>query len=208
MGRFEPKEVLKNGRCSWCGDDALYQSYHDIEWGKPMTDNRHLFELVVLEGAQAGLNWLTILRKREAYRKAFYNFDPDKVANMTDEDVEALLHNDGIIRNRAKIKSAETNAKAFIKVVEEYGTFEKYILSFFPDGKRIINSPKDFSDIPVSTPISDAISADMKRRGFKFFGTTICYAFLQSAGFVNDHFSECRFKYSKNISVPDRSEQR
>lgn len=192
MGRYEPKEILSGGRCAWCHDDALYQAYRDNEWGKPVSDDRHLFELVVLEGAQAGLNWLTILRKREAYRKAFHNFEPDKVAKMTDDDVETLLDNDGIIRNRAKIKSAITNAKTFIGVVEEFGSFEKYILSFFPDGKRIINEPREFSDIPVSTPISDAISADMKRRGFKFFGTTICYAFLQSAGFVNDHFVNCK----------------
>lgn len=194
MGRFEPAEALRHGRCAWCGDDPLYQAYHDREWGKPVADNRHLFELIALEGAQAGLSWLTVLRKREAYRRAFHNFDPAEVAAMTDADVEKLLTNADLIRNRAKLKSAVTNARAFLEVVAEFGSFERYILSFFPQERRIVNHPRGFSEVPVSTPISDAISADLRRRGFKFFGTTICYAFLQSAGFVDDHFVNCKYK--------------
>lgn len=191
MGRNEPKDALVDGRCSWCANDETYRHYHDEEWGKPVSDDKHLFELIVLEGAQAGLSWLTILKRREAYRKAFHNFNPEEVAAMTDEDVDALMAHDGLIRNRRKLHSAIENAQAFLKVKEEFGSFEKYVLSFFPNGRRIINSHRHYADMPVSTPISDALSKDMKRRGFKFFGTTICYAFLQSAGFVNDHFIGC-----------------
>ena len=185
------KEDLVDGRCAWCAGDSDYISYHDNEWGRLVTDDNKLFELVILEGAQAGLTWLTILRRRAFYREAFHNFDPYKVAAMTDDDVERLMHFDGIIRNRLKIKSAITNARAFLQLTAEYGSFYNYIISFLPERRPIINHFEKLSDLPASTPLSDAIAKDMKRRGFKFFGTTICYAFLQSAGFVNDHLISC-----------------
>lgn len=180
------------GRCGWCAGDKDYMAYHDNEWGQLKTDEKELFEMIVLEGAQAGLNWLTILKRREGYRKAFHQFDPEKVAVMTDEDVERLMLDPGIIRNRLKIKSAITNAIASIKVQEEFCSFSNYIRSFLPDGRPIVNHFKSLSEIPASTELSDKISRDMKRRGFKFFGTTICYAFLQSCGFVNDHLIGCK----------------
>ncbi len=185
------KEDLVDGRCAWCAGDRDYISYHDNEWGRLVTDDNKLFELVILEGAQAGLTWLTILRRRAFYREAFHNFDPHKVAAMTDDDVERLMHFDGIIRNRLKIKSAITNARCFLSIVDTYGSFYNYIVSFLPDGKPIVNHFEKLSELPASTPLSDAIAKDMKRRGFKFFGTTICYAFLQSAGFINDHLTTC-----------------
>lgn len=185
------KADIIDSRCAWCAGDSDYISYHDNEWGRLVTDDNKLFELVILEGAQAGLTWLTILRRRASYREAFHNFDPHKVAAMTDDDVERLMHSGGIIRNRLKIKSAITNARAFLQLTAEYGSFYNYIISFLPEGRPIINHFGKLSDIPASTPLSDAIAKDMKRRGFKFFGTTICYAFLQSAGFVNDHLTGC-----------------
>ena len=160
-----------NGRCGWCGTDELYVKYHDEEWGRLVTDDRTLFEFLVLESSQAGLSWITILKKREGYRKAFCNFDAGQVAQMTDEDVERLMQ--------------------FLAVQKEFGSFYNYTLSFFPDGKPIVNTVHSLSDIPVSSPQSDAMSKDMKKRGFKFFGSTICYAHLQAAGFVNDHLAEC-----------------
>ena len=180
-----------DGRCGWCGTDGLYVKYHDEEWGKPVTDDGRLFEFLVLESAQAGLSWITILRKREGYRKAFCGFDAGKVARMTDDDVERLMHFDGIVRNRLKIKAAITNARLFLAVQEEFGSFRNYTLSFFPDGKPITNHFRSLSEIPVSSPESDAMSRDMKKRGFKFFGSTICYAHLQASGFVNDHLTGC-----------------
>ena len=180
-----------NGRCGWCGTDALYVKYHDEEWGKPVTDDRTLFEFLVLESAQAGLSWITILRKREGYRKAFCNFDAGKVARMTDDDVERLMHFDGIVKNRLKIKATITNARLFLAVQEEFGSFRDYTLSFFPGGKPITNHFRSLNEIPVSSPESDAMSRDMKKRGFKFFGPTICYAHLQASGFVNDHLTGC-----------------
>ena len=180
-----------DGRCGWCGTDGLYVKYHDKEWGKPVTDDGKLFEFLVLESAQAGLSWITILRKREGYRKAFCGFDAGKVARMTDDDVERLMHFDGIVRNRLKIKAAITNARLFLAVQEEFGSFRNYTLSFFPDGKPITNHFRSLSEIPVSSPESDAMSRDMKKRGFKFFGSTICYAHLQASGFVNDHLTGC-----------------
>lgn len=182
---------LINGRCGWCGTDSLYIKYHDEEWGKLITDDKLLFELFTLESAQAGLSWITILRKREGYRKAFHNFDVDKVAQMTEHDVERLMQNDGIVRNRLKIKSAISNAKLFIIIQKEFGSFYKYTLSFLPDQKPIASRHKTLKDIQASTPESDAMSKDMKKRGFKFFGSTICYAYLQAAGFVNDHLVDC-----------------
>ena len=180
-----------NGRCGCCGTDELYVKYHDEEWGRLVTDDRTLFEFLVLESSQAGLSWITILKKREGYRKAFCNFDAGQVAQMTDEDVERLMQFEGIVRNRLKIKSTITNARLFLAVQKEFGSFYNYTLSFFPDGKPIVNTVHSLSDIPVSSPQSDAMSKDMKKRGFKFFGSTICYAHLQAAGFVNDHLAEC-----------------
>ena len=180
-----------DGRCGWCGTDGLYVKYHDEEWGRPVTDDGKLFEFLVLESAQAGLSWITILRKREGYRKAFCGFDAGKVARMTDDDVERLMHFDGIVRNRLKIKATITNARLFLAVQEEFGSFRNYTLSFFPGGKPITNHFRSLNEIPASSPESDAMSRDMKKRGFKFFGSTICYAHLQASGFVNDHLTGC-----------------
>ncbi len=189
-------EDLINGRCGWCGTDELYTNYHDQEWGRLVTDDKILFEFLVLESAQAGLSWITILRKREGYRKAFHNFDVWKVAAMTDEQAERLMSFDGIVRNRLKIKATINNAKLFIDIQKEFGSFYNYTLSFFPCKKPIINNVESFKDIPVSSAESDAMSKDMKKRGFKFFGTTICYAHLQATGFVNDHLVGCICKGS------------
>jgi DNA-3-methyladenine glycosylase I len=178
-------------RCTWAGSDPLYIKYHDEEWGKEVHDDKKLFEFLILESAQAGLSWITILRRREGYRKAFADFDVKKVAAFGDDDVERLLNDAGIIRNRLKIRSAINNAKLFIEVQKEFGSFDKYLYSFMPDGKPINNLS---GTIPASTPISDAISKDMKKRGFTFFGTTICYAHMQATGMVNDHLPDCSFK--------------
>lgn len=182
---------ITNGRCGWCGTDELYVKYHDREWGKLVTDDKTLFEFLVLESAQAGLSWITILRKREGYRKAFCDFDAERVAQMTDEDVERLMRFDGIVRNRLKIKAAITNARLLLAIQKEFGSFYEYTLSFFPDRKPIVNTFRSLSEIPASSPESDAMSKDMKKRGFKFFGTTICYAHLQASGFINDHLEDC-----------------
>ena len=178
-------------RCIWPGTDELYLKYHDEEWGKEVHDDKKLFEFLILESAQAGLSWITILRRREGYRKAFADFDVKKVAAFTEEDVERLMQDTGIIRNRLKILASINNAQKFIEVQKEFGSFDKYLYSFMPDGKPIVNHT---NIIPASTPISDAISKDMKKRGFKFFGTTICYAHMQATGMVNDHLSDCSFK--------------
>jgi DNA-3-methyladenine glycosylase I len=178
-------------RCGWCGTDPLYQQYHDKEWGKPVYDDQTLFEFIILEGAQAGLSWITVLRRRESYRKAFANFDVEKVAAFTQEDADRLLQDPGIIRNRLKIASAIGNAKAFIKLQDEFGSFSKYMWGFMPDSKPLLNQVEGMKDIPARTEISDAISKDMKKRGFKFFGTTICYAHMQATGMVNDHLLNC-----------------
>lgn len=178
-------------RCSWSGNDPLYMDYHDNEWGKTIHDDKKLFEFLILESAQAGLSWITILRRREGYSKAFADFDVKKVAAFTDKDVERLMQDTGIIRNRLKILASITNAQKFIEVQKEFGSFDKYLYSFMPDGKPIVN----YSNVILaSTPISDAISKDMKKRGFKFFGTTICYAHMQATGMVNDHLPDCSFK--------------
>jgi DNA-3-methyladenine glycosylase I len=178
-------------RCTWPGTDPLYIKYHDEEWGKEIHDDKTLFEFLVLESAQAGLSWITILRRRENYRKAFAGFDVQKVAAFTSEDAERLMQDEGIIRNRLKIQSTITNAQHFIAVQKEFGSFDKYLYSFMPDGKPINNTS---GTTPASTPISDAISKDMKKRGFKFFGSTICYAHMQATGMVNDHIPGCAFK--------------
>jgi len=177
-------------RCGWCGTDPLYIRYHDSEWGVPVHDDRTLFEFLVLEGAQAGLSWLTILRKREAYREAFDHFDAERVARFAPRKVESLLKNEGIVRNRLKIESAIRNARAFLAVQEEAGSFDAYQWRFV-DGKPRQNRPRTLKDIPAHTPISDAFSADLKRRGFSFVGSTIMYAHMQAVGMVNDHVVNC-----------------
>lgn len=191
-------ETIKNAtdlvRCHWCGDDSLYRKYHDEEWGKEVHDDRILFEFLLLESAQAGLSWITILRKRENYRKAFAGFDVHQVAQFNEADVERLLLDTGIIRNRLKIKSAISNAVCFLKVQIEFGSFDAYLYSFMPDGKPIVNHWPDQQHIPAHTGVADAISKDMKKRGFKFFGSTICYAHMQATGMVNDHIVTCSFK--------------
>lgn len=178
-------------RCDWCGTDSLYIDYHDKEWGQEVRDDKTMFEFLVLESAQAGLSWITILRKREGYRNAFANFDAEKIALFTDDDVEQLMQDAGIIRNRLKIKATISNAQLFLKVQTEFGSFCNYMRSFLPNGKPIVNNWKTIDQVPASTPLSDAMSKDMKKRGFKFFGTTICYAHLQAVGYVNDHLVDC-----------------
>jgi len=185
------QETQNPKRCTWCGTDPLYMDYHDNEWGKEVHDDKKLFEFLILESAQAGLSWITILRRREGYRKAYVDFDVEKVATFNEDDVARLLADEGIIRNRLKVKSSINNAKLFIEVQKEFGSFDKYLYSFMPDGKPIVNYP---GNIPASTPISDAIAKDMKKRGFTFFGTTLCYAHMQATGMVNDHLADCSFK--------------
>ena len=182
---------LIDARCGWAGTDELYVKYHDEEWGKLVTDDKTLFEFLVLESAQAGLSWITILRKREGYRKAFHNFDVKKVAQMTQEDVERLMQFDGIVKNRLKINCTINNARLFMAVQKEFGSFYEYTLSFFPNRQPIVNNFKTLSQIPATSPESDAMRKKKKKRGFKFFGSTICYAHLQAAGFVNDHLEGC-----------------
>jgi DNA-3-methyladenine glycosylase I len=177
-------------RCAWVGSDPLYQAYHDVEWGVPVHDDRLLFEFLILEGAQAGLSWITILRKRAAYHSAFAGFDPEVVARFDGAKVAELLANPGIVRNRLKVESAITNARAFLAVQEEFGSFNAYQWSFV-DGRPIRNARKSLQEIPASTPVSDAMSRDLKRRGFRFVGSTICYAHMQAVGMVNDHTVDC-----------------
>lgn len=178
-------------RCSWCLGSPEYIRYHDEEWGRPVYEDQKIFEFLVLESAQAGLSWLTILRKREGYRKAFAGFDPEKVARFTEQDVERLMQDPGIIRNRQKIAAAIGNARIFLEIQKEHGSFSDYIWGFLPDRKPIVNQWKDHSSTPASTELSDRISAELKKRGFKFFGTTICYAHMQATGMVNDHIIDC-----------------
>jgi DNA-3-methyladenine glycosylase I len=182
-------------RCGWCTSTPVYIKYHDEEWGKEVADDRKMFEFLVLESAQAGLSWLTILKRRDAYRNAFTDYHAEKIAKMTEQDVERLMQDSGIIRNRLKIKATITNARHFLEIQKEFGSFCAYLKSFLPEGKPITNHWTALSEIPASTPLSDAISKDMKKRGFKFFGTTICYAHLQAVGYVNDHLEGCAFKY-------------
>ncbi len=177
-------------RCEWADRSDLERRYHDNEWGEPVHDDRSLFEFLVLEGAQAGLSWSVILRKREGYRKAFDNFDARKIARYSDDDVSRLLTDSGIVRNRLKINAAITNAGAFLQVQEQFGSFDRYVWQFV-QGRTIQNSWKESTDIPSGTPESDAMSKDLRSRGFKFVGTTICYAFMQAVGLVNDHVAGC-----------------
>ena len=178
-------------RCAWCGTDPLYVRYHDKEWGKPVYSDQILFEFLILESAQAGLSWITVLRKRENYRKAFANFDAQKVAEYTEQDVERLLMDQGIIRNRLKINSTLNNARLFMEIQQKFGSFSNYIWGFLPDKKPIINTWKDHKNAPARTELSDRISLELKKRGFKFFGTTICYAYMQATGMINDHIEGC-----------------
>ncbi|MDD2402509.1 MAG: DNA-3-methyladenine glycosylase I, partial [Clostridia bacterium] len=182
-------------RCDWAGTDPLYIAYHDEEWGAPVHDDRLLFEFLVLEGAQAGLSWITILKKREAYRQAFDNFDPVRVAEYSEEKVQALLNNPGIIRNKRKIYSAIQNARAFLDIKSEYKTFDQYIWQFV-GGKPIKNNWKGTKDVPTETKESSKMSKDLKKRGFTFVGPTICYAYMQAVGMVNDHVIDC-FRYDE-----------
>ena len=182
-------------RCGWCKTDPIYLKYHDEEWGKEVTDDLKMFEFLVLESAQAGLSWITILKRRDAYRRAFADYNAEKVAEMTEQDVESLMMDAGIIRNRKKIEATISNARLFLEIQKEFGSFCNYMRSFLPEQKPVVNHWKALSEIPASTPLSDAISKDMKKRGFKFFGTTICYAHLQAVGYVNDHLEGCPFKF-------------
>jgi len=177
-------------RCAWVNDDPLYIDYHDREWGVPVHDDRKLFEFIVLEGAQAGLSWYTVLKKRENYRQAFDGFDPRKVAEYDEAKVAELMNNPGIIRNRSKIAATVANARCFLKVQEEFGSFAAYMWRYV-GGKPIQNNWNSIQEVPATSPESDAMSKDMKKRGFKFFGSTICYAHMQACGMVNDHTVDC-----------------
>jgi DNA-3-methyladenine glycosylase I len=182
-------------RCEWGNQSVLYQQYHDEEWGVPLHDDTRLFKFLILEGAQAGLSWETILKKREGYREAFDQFDAEKIAKYSDDKIESLLQNPNIIRNRLKVKSAVLNAQLFLEVQKEYGSFDTYIWQF-TGGKTIQNRFKKISQLPANTLESDAMSRNLKKRGFKFIGTTICYAFMQATGMVNDHVVSC-FRYKE-----------
>jgi len=180
-------------RCAWCGEDELYMQYHDEEWGAPCYDDTTLFEFLMLEGAQAGLAWITVLRKREGYHTLFDGFDAGKIARYSDKKLHRLLEDPRIIRNRLKVYSARQNARAFLKVQEEWGSFSDYMWHFV-DGKPIQNTWRSLKDLPASTPLSDTISKDLKKRGFNFVGSTIMYAYMQATGMVNDHSTDC-FRY-------------
>ncbi len=188
---MKTKNILK--RCPWCGSDPIYVKYHDEEWGVPIHDDKILFEFLILEGAQAGLSWLTILKRRKSYKKAFANFDVKKVARFSESKIEKLLLDPGIIRNRLKVKSAVNNAKLFIKIQNEFRSFDKYSWQFV-NNKPIVNKWKNIKNIPTNSKESDAFSKDLKKRGFKFVGSTIMYAYMQAVGMVNDHLTSC-FRY-------------
>ncbi len=186
----QQKQVNKIVRCPWVSSDPIYIEYHDKEWGKPVHDDRLLFEFLILESFQAGLSWLTVLKKRDNFRKAFANFEAEKVAKFTPAKVEKLMQDAGIIRNRLKIEAAINNAKLYLKIQKEFGSFDKYVWSFVK-GKTVVNNFKSLKDYPAKTVLSDAMSEDMGKRGFKFRGSTICYAFMQAVGMVNDHTVDC-----------------
>ena len=177
-------------RCPWAGKDPLYCAYHDDEWGVPSEDDRHLFEMLILEGAQAGLSWITILKKRENYRQAFDHFDAEKIARYDQRKIDELLHNAGIVRNKLKINAAIENARQYLNIVEEYGSFSDYIWQF-TGGQPTINHWPTLKQVPVTTRESDAMSKALKKRGFKFVGSTTCYAYMQAVGMVNDHVTDC-----------------
>ncbi|WP_309384651.1 DNA-3-methyladenine glycosylase I [Cerasicoccus frondis] len=184
---------MSQHRCEWCGDDPLYVDYHDREWGVPVHDDRKLFEFIILEGAQAGLSWITVLRKREHYRAALHDFDYARIAEFGPKDLEMLLANEGIIRNRLKVESLVKNARGTLAIIEEFGSLNNYLWRFV-DGAPIQNTWSSLSEVPAKTVISDALSKDLKKRGFNFVGSTICYAFMQAVGMVNDHTTDC-FRY-------------
>ncbi len=186
---------MSKGRCTWCGTDPIYVDYHDKQWGVPVYDDQDLFAKLILDGAQAGLSWITILKKTENYYKAFDNFDPVKIAKYDQQKIDELLQNAGIVRNKLKINAAITNAQAYLKIIEEEGGFSSYLWSFV-DGKPIVNTFKNMSEVPATSKESDALSKDLKKRGFKFVGSTIVYAFMQAVGMVNDHFVDC-FRYEE-----------
>ena len=191
-------------RCQWVTDDPLYIEYHDTQWGVPLHDERELFEMLILEGAQAGLSWITVLKKRENYRKLFHNFEIDKVAAMTDAELEKILKDASIIRNKLKVFATRKNAIAGLKLIEELGSLDKYFWDWV-DGKPIDNAFKKHEDIPASTPLSEKISKDLKKRGFTFVGPTIIYAYMQSIGMVNDHTTDCfRYEECQGKSLPLR----
>lgn len=186
---------MGKNRCAWCGNDPLYIEYHDTEWGVPVYDDAKLFEFLILETFQAGLSWITVLKKRENFRAAFDNFDYKKIANYNTKKQEELLLNAGIIRNKLKIKATISNAIAFINIQQEFGSFSKYIWNF-TNGKPIKNKAKDLTEVPATTALSDCISKDLKKRGFKFVGSTVIYAHMQATGMVNDHVTSC-FRYNE-----------
>lgn len=190
--------VIDKKRCIWAGDIPIYIDYHDNEWGRPLHDDIGLFEMLILEGMQAGLSWITILNKREAFREAFDGFDPYKVGLYNDAKIQELITNEKIIRNRLKINAAVSNAKLFLKVIEDYGSFDKFIWGYV-DYMPIINHWEKQDDVPASTTLSDRISKDLKKMGFKFVGSTIIYSFMQAVGMVNDHITEC-FVYEEIVS--------
>jgi len=185
-------------RCFWAGDIPIYVDYHDNEWGRPVHDDNKLFEMLILEGMQAGLSWITVLKKRENFRKSFDGFNPKKIANYDNKKIEELMNNEGIIRNRLKINAAIINAKLFLEIVEKHGNFDKFIWEYV-NKKPIINKFKTLEDMPASTPISDKISKDLKKMGFKFVGSTIIYSFMQATGMVNDHLIDC-FVYEEILN--------
>ena len=187
--------MVHKKRCDWLTVDAIYIAYHDTEWGEPVHDDTKLFEMLILEGAQAGLSWLTVLKRRESYRQAYDSFNPAKIAKWDKAKIEALLKNPGIIRNRLKVQAAVINAQAYLKVIEEFGSFDAFIWSFVGD-PPIRNSWRNIKEIPATTPESDTMSKELKKRGFKFTGSTICYAFMQAVGMVNDHTVDC-FRYNE-----------
>jgi DNA-3-methyladenine glycosylase I len=182
-------------RCIWAGNIELYQKYHDKEWGVPLHDERALFEFLILEGAQAGLSWITILKKREAYRELFDNFDAARIAGYDESKIHSLLQNSAIVRNRLKVQSAVTNAQKFLAVQDEFGSFDAFVWRFV-EGTPLQNNWRSLDEVPASTSTSDAMSKELKRRGFKFAGSTICYAFMQATGMVNDHTTDC-FRHSQ-----------
>jgi len=190
-------------RCPWAGPDPVYTAYHDKEWGVPVFDDRLLFEFLILEGAQAGLSWITVLKKRKTYREAFENFDPLKISNYDNSKIEALLKNEGIIRNRKKIESAVKNASAYLKISEKHGCFSSYFWRY-TEGKQIVNTWNLISQIPASTELSEKISRDLKKEGFNFVGPTIIYAMMQAVGMVNDHLITC-FRHSECEKILDSS---
>jgi len=192
-------------RCEWCGVDPLYVAYHDEEWGMPIHDDRLLFEFLILEGAQAGLSWFTILKKRENYRKAFHGFDCERIARYTEADVKCLMSDSGIVRNRLKIESAIKNARVVLRIKEEFGSLDSYLWRYV-DGIPRQNAWKSMADIPVTTELSDMMSKDLKRRGCNFVGSTICYAFMQAIGIVNDHTTDC-FRYREVMQEPSSADR-